>query len=254
MPFLYNWALRFRGDGVRAHGLVSAHPKFSSRNGLDIHTAQVMRAEVSQGVLRLNTASGSVYDLMPQEIEPNAERREETAECLATFHIGADFVERCLRAREEADRRAKEEEPGLIGPGELLLVTVGLHALRGLFRAADGTLTVVEPTVHLGMVEDSILVTDWSGGAVDFRYFPRNNCIEPYHISDGLETIKVKNLGGQSAGFGKEKKAVSCPPGEVTVIPARDHDEEGLFSPDAVNGKGLYNPKSQKKAAQDDGE
>ena len=248
MPFLYNWRLWRWGDQVCAGGLVTGHLNPSIQEGQEIHTSPIVKAEVAEGALRLFTASGSGYGLMPEAICSHREQAEETAQSLAAFGIGADFVEDCLRAREAAAARDAREESELLGPGELLVVTVGLNVLRGLFRAGDGTLTSVSPTVHLGMFQDSVLLTDWNGGAVDFRYFPRmDGRIEPYHISDGVETVKVKNLGRVSIPFGYREKTILCPPGEVTAIPAADYPYEGLFSPDVVNGKGLYNPKHQKK-------
>lgn len=37
----------------------------------------------------------------------------------------------------------------------------------------------------------------------------------------------------------KPEHEVLCPPGEITAIPAAQHDDEWLFSPDVVNGKCL---------------
>lgn len=245
MPFFYNWRLYDWGDCAAAEGLVTAHISSRFYDGREVRTSAIVKVEVAEGALRLTTQSGSVYGLMPEAIDPDPERGAETAQCLAPFGVAPDFIEDCLRAREEADRRAGEEEPRLIAPGELLLVTVGVTALRGLFHAQDGKVTTVRPWPHVGMFTDSILLTDWDGGTVDFRYFPLGRRIEPYHISDGIETIKVKNLGRISVLFGRGDNEVRCEAGEVTAIPMADHPYEGLISPDVVNGKSLLKPKEE---------
>lgn len=200
----------------------------------------------------LKTYSGSRYFLRPEEVHlicgedaashPTMIRDigKETASVLAMFGISDGFVEDCLQARREADARRREEEELLAEPGELLLTTIGTSVIRSLFRTAGGTPVSVKPFVHVGMFQDSVLITDREGGTVDFRYFPMERGMEPYHISDGLQTIKVRNLGERAVYFGKRGHEVVCPPGVITAIPSAEHDCEGLFSPDAVNGKGLY--------------
>lgn len=245
MPGLYNWYLE-RIQGVStAWGVVCEHPKLL--DGTFIHTSLIQEAAVEGDGLVLITYSGNRYLLRPGEILPNP--GEDTASCLAEFGIGAGFVENCLRARREADARLREEDERLTEPGELLLTVVGTGVVRNLFRDAEGAAVSIKPTLHESMFEDSILITDWNGGKVDFRYFPRLGRIEPYHISDGLRTIKVRNLGTRAMYFGKAGREVSCPPGEITAIPAAEHDDEWLFSPDVVNGKCLIS--KRKKEADD---
>ena len=252
MPGLYDWYLDFYKDAVLAHGIVYGHPGSRLPDGTFIHTSAVQEMAAEEGGLVLRTRSGSRYFLRPEEIDPICgedaashpamirDIGKETASVLALFGISGGFVEDCVQARRGADARRREEEELLTEPGELLLTTIGTGAIRSLFRTADGTPVSVKPFVHVGMLQDSVLITDWEGRAVDFRYFPMERGMEPYHISDGLKTIKVRNLGERAVYFGKTGREVVCPPGEITAIPAAEHDCEGLFSPDAVNGKGLY--------------
>lgn len=241
MPSLYNWYLECRQGMVKAKGRVFGHPGFSLPDGVFAATTPVREAAVIDGTLVLITASGREYLLRPEEID--LDRGEAAAAGLALFGIEADFVESCLQARREEDARLLEEEGRLVEPGELLLTTCWNRTIRALFRAADGTLVSVRPTVHTGMFQDSVLITDREGGRVDFRYFPMGDGfrIKPYHISDGLRVIKIHNLGSPLVLFGETGREVRCPPGEVTAIPAAEHDREGLVSPDVVTGKGLHN-------------
>lgn len=111
-----------------------------------------------------------------------------SASALALFGIRDGFVEDCPRARRAEDARFVDEEGRLLEPGELLLAAMGNCVLRNLFRAADGALVSVKPTVHTGMFQDSILITDWEDGSVDFRYFP---------IGDGWDPEKARRTGPQ---------------------------------------------------------
>lgn len=238
MPGLYDWYLVRYENVVLAKGTVYGHPKSKLPDGMFIHTSAVQEAAAEEGGLVLKTHSGSRYFLRPEEINPG--RGEDTAYALARFGIGGGFVEDCLQARREADARSREEEERMTEPEELLLTAVGTHAIRALFRTAGGAPVRVEPSVHAGLFQDSVLITDWEGGTVDFRYFPMGDFMEPYHISDGLRTVKVRNLGKRAVYFGKTGREAVCPPGEITAIPAAEHDHEGLFFSGAVNGKGLY--------------
>ncbi len=235
MPVLHHWKLSVWGDTVLAHGLVTGHPRLPS--GSFCHTSPIREARLEDSALTLLTASGNRYILGADAIDPS--HLEETAEGLERLGL-APAAEGWGRARQEemARRRARLAQELL--PGELLLDVAGTDALAAVFRTAQGELVEVEPDVHVGMFQDSVLVTDWQGGTVDFRYFPKEDRLEPYHLSDGLTAIRLNNLGGTDVSFGAASRAAVCPAGEVTVLSASDHAAEGLFSPDAVNGKGLY--------------
>lgn len=234
MPGLYNWRLVSDQDRSMAKGVVYGHPKLP--DGMSIHTSPIREMTLEDGGLVLITVSGSRYVLRPEEIDP--ERREDTASVLALSGIGAGFAERCIQARHEADKRLLEEARET-KPGELLLTTVGTRAIRALFRADDGTPVSVRPIVRRGMFLYYILITDLEAGRVDFRYFPREDWMEPYHVSDGLRVIKVRNLGTRAVCFGAPGREVVCPAGAVTAVPAAEHCDEWLYTPDTASEKGL---------------
>ncbi len=236
MPVLHHWKLSVWGDEVLARGLVTGHPRLPS--GSYCHTSPIQTAQAEEDALTLVTAWGNRYIRGADAIDPG--HLEETAKAMERLGLAPDAAEGWARARQEemARRRARLAQELL--PGELLLDVAGTDALAAVFRTAQGELVEVQPYVHLGMVQDSVLVTDWQGGTVDFRYFPKEDRLEPYHLSDGLTAIRLNNLGGTDVSFGAASRAAACPAGEVTVLSASDHAAEGLFSPDAVNGKGLY--------------
>lgn len=234
MLTLYYWKMESCDGEFIAWGFVSGHPRLP--DGF-IHTSAVQEASVSDGVLLLRTASEHLYALRPEGIDPGC--REETAACLAFFGIDADFVERCVQSWMEADAGRQAEMERTLGHGELLLEMVGTTALQAFFRTAEERIVSIRRNVDLGMFQDSVLLTDWEGRTVDFRYFPMGSRVEPYHISDGLRVIKVRNLGSTDVLFGAKGKEVVCRAGEITSIPAAEYNNEGLLSTDAVNGKSL---------------
>lgn len=240
MLTLKNWNLDYPhfNDWNVAWGLVSDHPSLPA-DGL-IHTSPVAEAELVDGVLLLTTASDHLYTLLPEWFDPNYQ--ESTAACLERLGLDAGFADACVQARTEADQVRLAEDGREMGPGELLLEVIGVTALQALFLTAEGQPVPLRPMLHLSMTQDSVLFADWENRTVDFRYWPRQGRIVPYHISDGLHTVKIRNLGGGPVIFGREGKEVMCPAGEVTAIPAAEHDREGLFSPDAVNGKSIFRP------------
>lgn len=238
MLTLRNWNLAraHQGEQLVAWGLVSDHPLL--RTDISIHTSVLERATLTDGVLQLTTAANHLYTLMPEWFD--LEYRAATAACLKRLGIDPGFADVCAEARARADRVRLAEDERQTAPGELLLEVIGTTALQALFRTAEGIPVPLTPVVHLGMFQDSVLLTDRSTGTVDFRYFPKYGRIEPYHISDGLHTVKVRNLGSEYVIFGREGHDAVCPAGAITAIPAAEHDVEGLISPDAVTGKSIF--------------
>lgn len=98
---------------------------------------------------------------------------------------------------------------------------------------------VVKKSVHVGMFQDSVLITDWEHGLVDYRYFPHGDSgIETYHWSDGLNSIWVNNTGNRHIDFDG-----TIVPAKTCAIIKKGNQREGLISPDAVNGKSLLTDK-----------
>ena len=111
-----------------------------------------------------------------------------------------------------------------IGGGDMLAynVTVDDKEVSG----------VSYPYVHTGMFQDSVLYT--IGGVLDFRYFPKHDSIETYHWSDNIERAYIRNDMEYTFIFNGEYIA----PGEIKEF-NKERSREGLFSPDAFNGKSI---------------
>lgn len=97
---------------------------------------------------------------------------------------------------------------------------------------------IVEPILHSGMFQDSILYMKYGMGndecALDFRYFPKGfgNSIETYSWSDNIAQAVIKNACRFSIEFNHETIEM----GETKVFTPNNHSQ-GLMSPDCYNGK-----------------
>lgn len=100
---------------------------------------------------------------------------------------------------------------------------------------------IVDPRVHSGMFQDSVLymkyATEEDPCALDFRYFPKGfgDVMETYSWSDNIRQAVIQNQKGHSLSFNGEEIA----PGETKVFTPATH-RQGLFSPDCYNGKSLF--------------
>lgn len=112
---------------------------------------------------------------------------------------------------------------------------------------------VVQPELHSGMFQDSVLYMKYESEddpcSLDFRYFPRGlqDIMETYSWSDNIKRAVIKNDTGYSLKFNR----VDISMGE-SVIFTPDGHRQGLISPDCHNGKScLAIPKERVKANED---
>lgn len=223
MLTLFQWDLIMRHGAPVGVGIVSGHRKLME--GTDVHTSPVFHAERAENGLQLETASGNIYHLQMKEWTPRIGKAEPLdAELL---DLPADFWGQCARAREEASGKEKADLQPLMRPGTLFLRIVGTHILSALWAGVDSQIRDACVRIHLGMFQDSYLIAGAYEEAstshnVDFRFFPMRNRLEPYHISQEIELLVVRNEGCTDMALGSEAKHILCPPGTVTSIPIRD--------------------------------
>lgn len=79
----------------------------------------------------------------------------------------------------------------------------------------DGNKDVVEPYLHVGMFQDSVL---YCTDTIDFRYFPKGNKLEIYSISENIKTIVIKNMKEYKIYF----NSASIEPNETKVFMAEE--------------------------------
>lgn len=109
----------------------------------------------------------------------------------------------------------------------------------------DGHTGVIEPSIHSGMFQDSILYMKYRSEnddfALDFRYFPRGiaDVMETYSWSDNISQAVIKNDCSYRIEFNHEL----IEPGEAKIFTPKGH-VQGLISPDCYNGKSILSAKN----------
>lgn len=228
MLTLFQWDLVVRQGVPLGVGVVSDHMRLAE--GTNIHTSRICRAEQAGDVLQMETFSGSIYHLQMSERAP----RGHGAETLDPERLGlpADFWAQCARAKDAASWAEKAELRSNMSPGTLFMRIVSTIILSALWMGTDGRIRDVSVGLHVGMFQDSYLIhsahreAENAGGA-DVRFFtipffPEWARLEPYHISEGVKSLLVRNKGSTNVAVGTEAKNTLCPPGTTTSIPIRD--------------------------------
>lgn len=226
MPTLFSWYLKSHGPAVLAHGIVSGHPKLKLWDGRNIHTSRVVHAEENGDGVLLNTMSGRLYRMAPEELSAEVVGPEFSLPDPAALDLPPDFWGRCIQARDRAAEREEDGLRALESPRTLRLCVVGGAVLSALWLGPDGRVRRIPTHTHIGHVQDSVL-------AVDFWYSPAPHRIEPYCISVGIDTILVVNKGLQTISIqavppGVRGQEILCPAGETTRI-AVSHLSETCF-------------------------
>lgn len=235
MYTMKNWYLDPYNDKFRCRGHCYGNPRFFS--GEFVTTSYIVRIEVEDGEerLKLFTMSGSCYILDYADINESAV--EQTEKALKSMGVALD-LQRCLARSKERIEATKKKVAELIKPNELYVVmTGGLGIVKAYFKSAEDVIQM-PVMVHTGTFQDSIYVSDYATGLCDWRIFPSFCDVTPYHWSDGLNAVHIDNVG-ENFVFKGSQKDILCESGKVTVIKHEDYVGEGLFSPDAVNGKCL---------------
>jgi len=104
----------------------------------------------------------------------------------------------------------------------------------------EGHTGVIEPGIHSGMFQDSILYMKYGNEnddfALDFRYFPKGleDIMETYSWSDNISRAVIKNECSYQITFNHEL----IDPGETKIFTPEGH-VQGLISPDCYNGKSV---------------
>lgn len=250
MPELKKWSLKETMEGtLYANGEVYGH--YRLEDGDYIYTSYILNwYDLGNGEYVVETYSGSLYQL--QESEMKEELRENTKRHLekADWKNADGMKEKIAIANREfaAKREVREQilnnaeswAKANLGNGDLYLVMESVKVLKALYKQGNQLYELYEK-IHLGMFQDSVMITDWEHGNVDFRFFP-NSRIEPYHWSDGLEKLHIHNAGTKVIYFKGTEEEIRCEAGKITVVDKSAYRGEGLFSPDAVNGKCAFFP------------
>ena len=253
---LKGWSfIECQGEGVIAEGVVEGHRRLE--DGTYIHTSLIEMVLVKEDRLLMETYSGSHYELLLEEMDPECRTRSlyalQQVKSPDKAKITEELFDLCIKLHEEKGLRQQEVMKNTLQSGELYIFTSGLHIQNAYFKCPDSTVVPVECRVHSGMFQDSVLLS--YPGAVDFRFFPKgwNTVMEPYHWSDGLNTVILDNVGNPFEFKGTDR-SISCERGTVTRIEKTEYRGEGLMSPDCVNGKSIMADMLEQMKEDDDTE
>lgn len=252
---LKNWSFAYYFYGVVcAKGIVFGHHRL--RDGESIHTSEIEKVYAyDENQYVIATHSGSLYLLRADEMNP--EKKEQTTKIIETLKVldGAEEANQLEAGIEQLEERRRviglfmnTARQNMKDDG-LYLIMEHMYVVKAVLKIKD-VYRELHVGVHTGMFQDSVLVTDWEEGKVDFRFFP-NLMMEPYHWSDGLNCIYIHNVGNRSIVFKGTDQYIECKANEVTKISKEAYRGEGLFSPDAVTGKCVFSDKmaeTEKKA------
>lgn len=236
---LTNWHLDIWGDVLMGFGNCFGNPKFSQ--GYWIHTSRVMEisADEEGRGLHIFTQSGSCYALDFADIN------ETCIECTDRVLQGLGILfdaGKCLMLRQRRLTEMRERVSKILNPGQLYVqMAGGGNVCEAFFQSKEGQTERIPVVRHTSIMEngDSILVTDWHEGSCDWRIFPGEETVRPYHWSEGLTAVWIENVGADFV-FAGLYGDIPCKSGEITVIKSSAFTGEGLLSPDAVNGKCLF--------------
>jgi hypothetical protein len=228
------WSISIPDKSAHAQGIVSGHPILD--DGEYATTTRIEKIEYADGLIKATTESNNEYNLRLSDI-----REYGLSETIKNLHkIGLDSITEDLYYKYlEKDLSDKlNYVDSILNNNELYMEMISTNTIFSAFKH-DNTVSKIKVTEHSDTFTDSVLVSDFRNHLVDFRYFVRFSGIEPYHWSDNIDSIKIKNIGSTPIGYHANSFHVDCIPNEITTIDKTNSGSEGLMSPDQVNGKSL---------------
>ena len=217
-----------------AHGFVSGHPEIEDGTHIDTSIIEQIKLDKINNRLLMYTHSKNEYELLFADIY--LEEFKKIQGYLHKFDIPALSLSECKKLQEKSKIEKIAKADSILKNNELYLKMVGVFVRKAFFKNNEGKVREIPVKPHIGMFQDSYLITDWEKHEVDFRYFDDIRSIRPYHWSDGLEAIQIENAGSTDLLFFSDDNLL-CKAGEITLIESTQFGREGLFSPDVVNGK-----------------
>ena len=233
MAILTGWGF-IKGSHYHLMGIVTGHPKLA--DGMDITTSYVETVVRQGDSFVAKTNSGTIYILELAEIGMDKEVVYDTIDALKGFGFDKNIIIEAQILKERRSIEYLENANKVLDNNELLLCMAGTNTIRAYFKFCN-KVEQCQIRVHTGMYQDSILVELM--GKVDFRYFPYPNSCEVYHWSDGLKSVKITNTGTEQTIFNGRGTMLVIKKGEMKALEKKIFANEGLFSPDCVNGKSI---------------
>lgn len=232
---LKNWYLRQYGEAVVAVGNVYNNSRFP--DGMNITTSRIVSLNVNlqDKCLEIITYSGSHYKAVFTEISYKIEDVKITRASLRLLKTSSNFIgEAIFLAKKKEQEFAKVLDKELLN-GDFY-IELSETAINKAYFKYDDKVYKVHGYCHVGMLTDSYLYH--ISGVVDFRHYEFGfNGFSTYHISDTIKRLVVKNIRIQQMQI----DGVIYPAGQTTITCVTEENrQEGLLSPDCVNGKSVF--------------
>lgn len=115
-----------------------------------------------------------------------------------------------------------------------LFIEIGAGGILNVYFKYTDKVHRISSQIHMGMFRESYLYR--LSGVVDFRHYAFvGGSVNTYHMSDSIKRLVVNNIGSRPVTIDNVvyKHGIN-----VSLVTEENHPE-GLFSPDAFNGKSL---------------
>ena len=201
--------------GCMAHGIVHGHQRLA--DGILIHTSAISAVTVERDMAIIRTKNSEYHCRLDE----------------ASFELfdeqGRDFLPGFENLREKYERRL--EVPGQ-GDGALIVLDreAEYYFVGAAYRCDGEVIEVRVPSIHLGMVQDSVLMDcfiERTEQAIDYRYFPFPGRVEFYSWMNDFDAYIV-NAGAQPIKVMIKAQEYAIEPGNTIRIPGiKDGGGEG---------------------------
>lgn len=271
-----NWQLYVYDERYNLSGTADCHPKLG-RNVNISHTTSLVNYAMADEILTYETRN-TIYicplkfmtphpydNVVPEYLEKLTHRADASdssldriiaasAKMVLGFDLDDEFACQLIKLQEigQQELAMKEEQvrKRLIDIAKQYEDCVYIEVTnvetgdKLAYHLGDCTGTV-EPNVHVGMFQDSVLymkyahmeTTEKGDCALDFRYFPDPFGIgmRTYSWSDNIKLAVIKNDSNHEIIF----NGISVKMGETKEFTPEGHIQ-GLLSPDCYNGKSMF--------------
>lgn len=202
-------------EGCIAHGIVHGHQRLA--DGIPIHTSAISAVTVAKDMAVIKTKNSEYHCRLDK----------------ASFELfdepGKQYFLDFEELRETYERRL--EVPGQEDGALIVLDSEAEYYFVGAaYRCGGEVIEVWVPSVHLGMIQDSVLFgcfMERSQQAIDYRYFPFSDRVEFYSWMNDFDAYIV-NAGVQPIKVMVKAQEYVIEPGNTIRIPGiKDGGGEG---------------------------
>lgn len=198
-----------------------------------ILTSMIDTVEVDEAnkAFIFHTMSGSDYRCLFEDIRISARFAEFSKDNLERMNVSRAVVDEAIKLAHEKESSIVTKLESELLSGDLYLELGAGGIISVHFKYLDGVHRV-SSRIHSGMFVDSYLYC--ISGVVDFRHYAFcGGTVSTYHMSDSIKRLVVSNIGSRPVTI--DKKVYES--GTTITCVTEENRQEGLFSPDAFNGK-----------------